>query len=119
RRGHPVALFGRAAAALEGRWYADRRSRGALHAAVLAGGAAGLGVLAERATADRPPARAALTALATWAVLGGASLAGHGAALARELDAGDLAAARSRIPSLCGRDPAALDAPGMARAGTE
>src|SRR5690606_14894126 len=119
RRGHPVAGFGRAAAALERRCYADRRSSGAWYTAVLVGGAAGLGVLAERVTARSPLARTALTALATWAVLGGASLAGHGAALARELSAGDLAAARTRLPALCGRDPAALDAAGMARAGTE
>jgi adenosylcobinamide-phosphate synthase len=119
RRGHPVAGFGRLAAAFETRWYADRRSAGALHAAVLVGGAAGLGVLAERLSARRPFAGVALTGLATWAVLGGSSLAGHGAALARELGAGDLDAARTRLPSLCGRDPMALDAAGMARAGTE
>jgi adenosylcobinamide-phosphate synthase len=119
RRGHPVAGFGRAAAALEARCYADRRSSGSVYAAVLVGGVGGLGVLAESATARRPLARAVLTALATWAVLGGSSLAGHGAGLARELASGDLAAARARLPSLCGRDPAALDAVGMARAGTE
>src|SRR6059058_1683537 len=33
RRGHPVAAFGRAAAALEARDYADSRRRGATHAA--------------------------------------------------------------------------------------
>ena len=33
RRGHPVAAFGRAAAALEARDYADSRRRGAAHAA--------------------------------------------------------------------------------------
>ena len=33
RRGHPVAAFGRAAAALEARDYADSRLRGAAHAA--------------------------------------------------------------------------------------
>jgi adenosylcobinamide-phosphate synthase len=119
RRGHPVAGFGRAAAALEARCYADRRCAGVRYAAVLVGAAAGAGVLAERVTARRPLAGVALTGLATWAVLGGSSLAGHGAALARELVAGDLAAARTRLPSLCGRDPAALDAAGMARAGTE
>jgi adenosylcobinamide-phosphate synthase len=119
RRGHPVAGFGRAAAALEARCYADRRSSGAVYAAVLVGAAAGLGALAERATARRPLARVALTGVATWAVLGGSSLAGHGAGLAGELAAGDLAAARARLPSLCGRDPAVLDAAGMARAGTE
>ncbi|HYH30346.1 MAG TPA: cobalamin biosynthesis protein [Pseudonocardia sp.] len=119
RRGHPVAGFGRVAAALEQRCHADRRSAGLVYTAVLVGGAAGLGVLAERATARRPLAGVALTGLVTWAVLGGSSLAGHGARLARELAAGDLAAARARLPSLCGRDPAALDAAGMARAGTE
>ncbi|WP_255620937.1 cobalamin biosynthesis protein [Pseudonocardia sp. DSM 110487] len=119
RRGHPVAGFGRAAAALEARWYADRRSAGVLYVAALVGGAAALGVLAERVAARRPLAGVALTGLATWAVLGGSSLAAHGAALAHELVAGDLAAARTRLPSLCGRDPAALDAAGMSRAGTE
>jgi adenosylcobinamide-phosphate synthase len=119
RRGHPVAGFGRAAAALEARCYADRRSSGVLHAAVLVGGVAALGVLAERTAARHPAAGVALTGLATWAVLGGSSLAAHGAALARELSADDLTAARTRLPSLCGRDPAALDAAGMARAGTE
>ena len=34
RRGHPVAAFGRAAAALEARDYADSRGRGAAHTAV-------------------------------------------------------------------------------------
>jgi adenosylcobinamide-phosphate synthase len=60
-----------------------------------------------------------VTAVATWVVLGGTSLAREGAALAAELDRGDLGAARARLPGLCGRDPAALDAGGIARAGTE
>jgi adenosylcobinamide-phosphate synthase len=34
-------------------------------------------------------------------------------------DGVDLAAARRRLPSLCGRDPESLDAAGMARAGVE
>jgi adenosylcobinamide-phosphate synthase len=119
RRLHPVAGFGRVAAALERRWYADRRWAGAGYAGALTAAAVGAGVLAERATARRPAGQVLVTAAATWAVLGGSSLAGHGEALARELAAGDLAAARARIPSLCGRDPAALDAAGMARAGTE
>jgi adenosylcobinamide-phosphate synthase len=119
RRGHPVAGFGRLAGALERRWYADRRSAGVAYTGVLVGAAAGLGVVAERAAARRPVLGVLSTAVATWAVLGGSSLAGHGAALSRELAAGDLAAARDRIPSLCGRDPASLGAAGMARAGTE
>jgi adenosylcobinamide-phosphate synthase len=64
-------------------------------------------------------ARALVTGLTTWTVLGGTSLAREGAALAEELNESDLAAARRRLPSLCGRDPAALDVAGLARAGTE
>jgi adenosylcobinamide-phosphate synthase len=118
RRRHPVAGFGAVAAALEGRGYADRRTAGVRHVAVLVGGVVALGAALER-SAGRPVARALLTAAATWAALGGTSLAREGAALAEELSDGDLAAARHRLPSLCGRDPAALDAAGLARAGTE
>ncbi|MGE3285631.1 MAG: cobalamin biosynthesis protein [Pseudonocardia sp.] len=114
RRGHPVAGFGRVAAALEQRWYADSRAAGAAYTAALVGGTVLLGVLAERL-----PARTLTTAAATFVVLGGGSLAREGDALAGELCRGDLAAARRRIPSLCGRDPASLDAAGIARAGTE
>ncbi len=119
RRGHPVAGFGALAAALERRCYADRHRAGVGYTAVLVGGVVGLGVLADRLAGPRPLARTALTAAATWAVLGGASLAGEGAALAGELDRADLTAARSRLPSLCGRDPSTLDASGIARAGVE
>ncbi|MDT7579568.1 MAG: adenosylcobinamide-phosphate synthase [Pseudonocardiales bacterium] len=118
RRWHPVAGFGTVAAALERRTYADRRAAGAGHVAVLVGGAVALGAMAERAV-PHPVGRTLLTAAATWVVLGGASLAREGAALARELDRGDLAAARARLPGLCGRDPAVLDAGGLARAATE
>ena len=117
RRFHPVAGFGTVAAALERRTYRDSRAAGAVHVALLVGGAVGLGLLAERVR--HPVARTVLTAAATWTVLGGSSLARHGAALAAELDAGDVATARARIPSLCGRDPELLDVAGMARAGTE
>ena len=63
--------------------------------------------------------RCAVTALATWAVLGGTSLVREGEALGRSLQARDLDAARERIPHLCARDPSLLDADGMARAGVE
>ncbi|MHA6781520.1 cobalamin biosynthesis protein [Pseudonocardia saturnea] len=115
-RRHPVAGFGSVAAALERRVYADRRAAGVGYTAVLVGGAISLGRLVER---GHPVLRVASTAAATWAVLGGSSLAGHGSALARELAATDLEAARRRIGSLCGRDPASLDLAGLARAGTE
>nr|WP_240506956.1 cobalamin biosynthesis protein [Thermoactinospora rubra] len=126
RRGHPVALFGRAAAALERRLYGDARPRGVAHVAILVAGSAALGAATERALARRHPqttkaavARTLLTAAATWAVLGGTTLAREGAAMADRLEAGDLDAARKRLPHLCGRDPSALDAPELARATIE
>ena len=118
RRGHPVAGFGALAAAAERRGYADRRAAGVRHVVLLVGGAVALGVAAER-VAGGFAGRTAVTAAATWVVLGGTSLAQEGAALAAELDRGDLAAARGRLPGLCGRDPSALDVGGLARAGTE
>ncbi len=117
RRGHPVAAFGAAAAWLERRWWADRRAPGVAYTAVLVGGVVGVGLVAERAR--HPTVRAASTAVATWAVLGGTSLAAEGAAMAASLRAGDVDAGRARLSHLCGRDPAALDADGLARAALE
>jgi adenosylcobinamide-phosphate synthase len=114
RRGHPVAAFGRAATAVERRLYADARTRGAVFAGLCVLGAAGLG-----AAASRVPARRTVSAAATWAVLGGASLAREGRSMGRSLAAGDLAAARARLPHLCGRDPAALGAKELTRATVE
>ncbi|WP_372460541.1 cobalamin biosynthesis protein [Actinomycetospora soli] len=119
RRGHPVALFGSAAGRLERAWWADSRPRGAAYCSVLVGGVVGGGVVAERAVARSWSGRVLLTAAATWVVLGGRSLAGEGSALAAELTADDLTAARRRLPSLCGRDPSSLDADGLARAALE
>lgn len=118
-RGHPVAGFGQVAQRVERALYRDTRPAGAVYTAVLGGGAVALGVAVERAGRDRPVVRTLTTAAATWLVLGGRSLAVAGASIGRELDAGELAAARERIPQLCGRDPATLDADGLARAAVE
>ncbi|GAA5058077.1 cobalamin biosynthesis protein [Nocardia callitridis] len=112
RRWHPVAGFGRAAMALESVTYADRRSAGVLHEAIAVGAVLGLGYASRRGGLP-------VTALATWTVLGGRSLTRTGTAMADHLEAGDLAAARALLPSLCGRDPESLDADGLARAAIE
>ncbi len=112
RRWHPVAGFGTAAAALESRTYADRRGAGVVHEVVLVGAVVGLGLGVRRGGWP-------LTALATWTVLGGRSLARTGGEMAERLEAGDLVGARALLPSLCGRDPEALDADGLARAALE
>ncbi|MVU83459.1 cobalamin biosynthesis protein [Nocardia sp. ET3-3] len=73
--------------------------------------------------ADRGLARGlgevVVTAAATWTVLGGTTLAKTGREMADRLEAGDVAGARELLPSLCGRDPALLDADGLARAALE
>ena len=81
--------------------------------------AAAAGLAAGPLARGRPSAGVAMTALATWAVLGGTSLAREAQAIGRLLDDGDLAAARRRLPALCGRDPDRLDADGLARAAVE
>ncbi|MFF8810249.1 cobalamin biosynthesis protein [Streptomyces omiyaensis] len=119
RRGHPVAAFGRAAAAVEERLWRDDRGRGVLHTAVCAGGAAAAGVLAARAVRRSRTASAALTAAAVWAVVGGTTLGREARAIGGALAAGDLEVARERMPHLVGRDPESLDGPAMARAVVE
>jgi adenosylcobinamide-phosphate synthase len=119
RRGHPVAAFGGAAARAEGRLWRASRARGALFTVACAGPAAAAGWAGERFAGRRPLPGVALAAAATWAVLGGASLAGEAAGVSRALAAGDLDDARRRLPALCGRDPAGLPAAELARAAVE
>ncbi|MDX2644212.1 cobalamin biosynthesis protein [Streptomyces sp. PA03-1a] len=119
RRGHPVAVFGSAAAGLERALWRDHRGRGALHTALCAGGAVAAAAGLQRAARRSGPASVALTAAATWAVLGGTSLVREARAIGAALSAGDTEAARGRLPHLCGRDPQALDEAQLARAVVE
>ncbi len=119
RRCHPVAGFGRVALAAEDRLYADDCGSGAVFTGVLVGGAAGLGWVLQRAAGRSPVATTALTALATWTVLGGRSLAREAQAIADALDADDLVAAREGVSHLVSRDPSVLDEAGVARAALE
>jgi adenosylcobinamide-phosphate synthase len=120
KRGHPVALFGRAAAALEGVTYRDARVTGAVHVGVAVGAVGLLGTVVQRAAARRGGVwPVAATAAATWVSLGGTSLARTGQQMAALLDRDDVDAARRLLPSLCGRDPARLDGSGLTRAALE
>lgn len=116
RRGHPVALFGRAAQAAEDRLYADSALRGLWYAVGCVTLASGPAVIADQLSRRRPWARLALTATTAWAVTGAASLAAEAERIRAALAAGDLPAARAALPSLCGRDPGGLDAAELARA---
>jgi len=116
RRGHPVAMFGRAAQAAQDRAYADSRLRGLAYAMGCVLPVLGAAGIADRLSRRRPWARLALTATTTWAVTGAASLASEAERIRAALDAGDLPAARAALPSLCGRDPGGLDEAEIARA---
>jgi adenosylcobinamide-phosphate synthase len=119
-RFHPVAGFGRTAAALERLTYADRRAPGVAHVALLVGGSAALGGAAVRVARRRGPvAETLLAAVCTWAVVGGRSLEREAHAVHAHLAADDLPAARRRVTHLVGRDPSVLDAGGVARATVE
>lgn len=98
---HPVALFGRAMTVLEQRGWADSRARGVGYAAT----GIGLGVLAGRALGRIPGG----LALAVGVAVAGRSLRDAGAEIERHLMAGDLAAARTALPALVGRDPSDLN----------
>ena len=105
-RWHPVAGFGRVAAALEHAAYAPSRLRGALVTTALVAVAAAIG------------SRASLT-LITWVALGGRSLRGEAASVKSLIEGGDLPAARRRLRSLCGRDAADFDEADISRAVVE
>ncbi len=123
-RFHPVAGFGTAAIALQKMSYRDSRAAGTLHVAVLLAGTAGLGLAAEKVSRRAGwVAVTGTTAMATWAVLGGTSLARTGIDMAARLEASqvdrDLTKARELLPSLCGRDPSVLSEEGLTRAALE
>ena len=118
--GHPVAGFGAAASAVERLTYRDTRIGGAVHVGGLVGAVSLLGAALQWQARRRGPLwSVAATAAATWTALGGTSLARTGLAMGDLLGRDDIEGARRLLPSLCGRDPARLDAAGLTRATVE
>jgi adenosylcobinamide-phosphate synthase len=111
-RFHPVAGFGRVAAALERRLWAPSRLRGAAYVATLVPAAGLVGRLAARRGLGSE-------AMLLWTTLGGRSLARHALRLADLVAAGELDAARRIAPTLMGRDPRDLDGPELCRGAVE
>ncbi len=120
KRGHPVAVFGQAAAMLERFTYRDSRIAGVVHVGLLVGvvGLLGAGLQRDARRRGRLGSIAA-TATATWISLGGTSLSRTGLEMSELLDRADIEAARRLLPSLCGRDPARLGGPGLTLAALE
>ncbi|WP_292991223.1 cobalamin biosynthesis protein [Mycobacterium sp.] len=119
RVAHPVAGFGTAAGSLERITYRDSRVAGSVHATTLIATVVVAGAALQRRLGRGGVRAVAATAVATWVALGGTSLARVGSAMGAVLRRDDLDGARRLLPSLCGRDPATLDAAGLARATVE
>lgn len=123
---HPVVLFGRLIAALDTRLNVPRRSEatrrglGVLALVVLVGVAVAAGLAIEAALGLLPaPAGFAVTAVLAAVMLAQKSLDQHVARVRDALATGDLAASRAAVSHIVGRDPAALDESGVARAAIE
>lgn len=116
RRGHPVALFGRAASALEKSSWADDRRRGIAFSLACVGPTVAVAAVVERRSGRAHPL---IVMAATWAVLGSRSLRTEAGSIEAFLRADDLAGARRQVTHLVGRDPSHLDAAEIARATIE
>ncbi|GAB19223.1 adenosylcobinamide-phosphate synthase [Gordonia effusa NBRC 100432] len=109
---HPVAGMGQLAGALEKQLYRDTRGAGLGFALTCLTASAATGLALRRGGA-------LAVGVAVWSTLGGTTLCKIGDRMADALEQGDIAAARALVPSLCGRDPAALDDAGICRATIE
>src|SRR3954447_5854846 len=121
---HPIVLAGRAIGFFERklnrphRSERSRRERGIVTVIVLVGAAAGLGAVLHW-LCSQGFLGASIEALAIGILLSQRSLFQHVAAVAAALQFGGLPAGRAAVRHIVGRDPASLDAPGVARAAIE
>jgi adenosylcobinamide-phosphate synthase len=121
---HPVALLGRAVAALDRALNratasdAARRGLGAAAIALLAGAAFLLGLAIHRPLAELPYGWC-LEALVMSAFLAQRSLHLHVRAVADGLERGGIQGGRAAVRHIVGRDPESLDEAGVARAALE
>jgi adenosylcobinamide-phosphate synthase len=121
---HPIAIAGRAVAFFDRKLNRDirsdevRRVRGVITVVALVGGAAALGwAVAELCRGSL--AGAAVEILLIAVLVAQRSLFGHVAAVGQALTQYGLGAGRHAVSHIVGRDPASLDAHGVARAAIE
>jgi len=124
RVGHPVTWLGAFIDVLDARCNRDadapalRRAAGVAAALLVIALAAGLG-WALQAEFSAGWSRVLIVGIMSWPLVALRSLHDHVAAVARPLQAGDIAAARVAVAQIVGRDPAILDEAGIARAAIE
>jgi adenosylcobinamide-phosphate synthase len=124
RIGHPVTWLGRLIGALDAYWNRTtdapwkRRAAGIVAALIVIALSSGL-ALAVQAAMSQGWTRLVLLGVLAWPFVALRSLHDHVGAVARPLQSGDLAAARSAVSMIVGRDPANLDEAAIARAAIE
>jgi adenosylcobinamide-phosphate synthase len=124
RIGHPVTWLGALIGALDARWNRTtdapgvRRLAGVAAAVIAIVGAAGLG-WAVQSMMVSAWSRTIVVGFLAMPFVAARSLYEHVAAVAKPLLAGDVAAARSPVAMIVGRDPAGLDQAAIARAAIE
>lgn len=124
RIGHPVTWLGRLIAAIDTAWNrasdppALRRAAGIAGALAVIALSAGLG-WALQSLSPSGWIQIVLIGILAWPLVALRSLHDHVAAVATPLLAGNVAAARDAVSRIVGRDPAALDEAGIARAAIE
>ena len=126
RIGHPVGWFALLISGCDRQWNraewgnARRYAGGVATLLLLLAAAAGGGWVVEETFRRLMGSWAWIgLTLAAWPALAQRSLYEHVMPVLRALEAGDLAAARLAVGRIVGRDTAALDAPGVARAAIE
>lgn len=122
--GHPVTWIGRLIAILEGRLNtgAHRRAKGILAALAVITITTLIAILAESIIGKIVSNHAQYTLLVgvlAWPLIAMRSMYDHVKAVAIPLASGDIATARRAVSMIVGRDPAALDEHGVARAAIE
>ncbi|WP_027531219.1 adenosylcobinamide-phosphate synthase CbiB [Bradyrhizobium sp. WSM3983] len=128
RIGHPVTWLGRLIAAIDTGWNREsdppalRRVAGVAGALLVIALAVALGWALQSLLQFLLPwgwTQIVLVGILAWPLVALRSLHDHVAAVANPLLGGDIAAAREAVSRIVGRDPAALDEAGIARAAIE
>ncbi|MGD1935566.1 MAG: adenosylcobinamide-phosphate synthase CbiB [Candidatus Phaeomarinobacter sp.] len=122
RIGHPVTWFGRTIGALENHLNTGSRGRrltaGAI-TAVLVTLLAALPAVAVQAALPDTWTGVMIGSVLAWPLIASRSLHEHVVAVARQLEAHDLPAARNAVSMIVGRDASSMDSAAVARAATE
>lgn len=124
RIGHPVTWLGRLIATIDNAWNrasdppALRRAAGVAGALLVIALSVAVGAVVQ-SLLPWGWIQIVLAGILAWPLVALRSLHDHVAAVAKPLSAGDVAAAREAVSRIVGRDPAALNEAGIARAAIE